>query len=166
MHFSGAEVISNLLQKGQVGYPNDRSSRGTPCPSQERSGRVHQTWGHPVSDIWWWSLDHCSNMFIMFPKWCFPGIHYHLTYLMMHLMLRIHSTPTPFFQRRFRAVNMWASSGYYCTRYSSLIVFQRKVHAVAPVSPRDSLKRLKLLFFLSYLYLVKYHAEPLLLSKA
>ena len=43
--------------------------------------------------------------------------------------------------------NMRASSGHYITRYSSLIVFQRMVLAVAPVSPKDSLKRLKLFFF-------------------
>ena len=37
---------------------------GTPL---ERSGRVahgHQSWGALGSDIWWWSLETVSNLFI------------------------------------------------------------------------------------------------------
>ena len=38
--------------------------KGTPL---ERSGRVaygHQSWGALGSDIWWWSLETVSNLFI------------------------------------------------------------------------------------------------------
>ena len=57
-------------------YPLGKAKWGTP---KERSDR-HQTWGPsplpwisalgpPTSNIWWWSLETCSNLFTGEPPW-------------------------------------------------------------------------------------------------